>query len=242
MLELTNEFTIDRPLVEVWPVLTDLPSIAQAIPGAQIDDVESDGTHHGGLRIKLGAFVATFRGQAHYTALDHDAHEFVLEGSGRSPQGNATLRLTGSATDEGGSTRVLLTSTVQLTGRLAQFGGSMAGDVAKPMIDAFVENFANGFVAADDHPEPAASTASDPAPADGGAARAAQPRPTAWQGRSADAMELPSGLLPDLSKFAPLALAAVVGLVGGLVFGRRRRSGPAVTVVLLVRPGDLGPR
>ena len=79
-MELTHEFTVDRPLEEVWPVLIDFEAVADALPGASVEDAESDGTRLGKLRVKLGSFVASFRGEARYTALDDAVHQFTLEG------------------------------------------------------------------------------------------------------------------------------------------------------------------
>src|SRR5690606_6756933 len=93
----THDITIDEPISVVWPALIDLTRVAQALPGAQLEDQESDGSFNGLFRIKLGAFSAAFRGRARYSLVDEELHRFVLEGSGGSAHGDATLTVTGQA-------------------------------------------------------------------------------------------------------------------------------------------------
>lgn len=212
-MELRHEFTVERPLDEVWPVLVDLESVAEALPGASVDDAESDGTRHGRLRVKLGSFIAAFRGKARYTAIDDAGHQFTLEGSGNSPQGNATLRITGVAVSAGTGTTVTLNSSIDLTGRIAQFGSSMAPDVVSQMLDVFVVNLTRRF----------SSSESDPtgAPLD----RTSGP---------AETLDLGASLLPGLAQRLQPVAVAVVALAIGLLIGRRGRStGTAIAVVPL---------
>lgn len=230
-MELTHQFTIGRPLQDVWALLTDLRHVAAAVPGASVEDAESDGTHHGTLRMKIGAFAATFRGAARYTEVDEAARRVVLEGGGRSAQGNATLRLTGRATpsQDGTSTHVALDSTIELTGRIAQFGTSMAADVAAQVLDQFVANLTR--VLESDATTETADGGTGERPTD--LTASSRPRPPAQTGGAADVLDLGSALLPTLLTRAPRTALALAMLLGGVLLGRATtRHRPRLLIVM----------
>jgi carbon monoxide dehydrogenase subunit G len=216
-VELKHEFEIDRPVEDVWERLLDLRNVAGALPGASVEDVESDGTHHGSLRLKLGAFVASFRGTARYTEVDSSAHRVVLDARGNSAQGQASVALVGQALpgSRPGCTRVELTSRVSLSGRIANFGAALATDVARQVLDQFAANLTTAFQADAARPEGGPHTAPAPAPVPA----------------SADALDLGPILVPSWLRRSiplPVALAAAAGgiLVGYLL--RRPHARAAV--------------
>jgi carbon monoxide dehydrogenase subunit G len=222
-VELKHEFEIGRPVADVWEKLLDLRNVAGALPGASIDDVESDGTHHGSLRLKLGAFVASFRGTARYTEVDAQDHRVVLVARGSSTQGQANVELDGRALPGAspGSTRVQLVSTVVLSGRIANFGASLASDVARQVLDQFVANLTAAFEA----------DAGSSAPASAGAPSATEPR------RDLGAVLLP----PWLNRPVPLPVALGMVLVGLLLGRALRRPGRHLTVALPPPPRESAP-
>jgi carbon monoxide dehydrogenase subunit G len=218
-MELRHEFEIDRPIEDVWERLLDLRNVAGALPGASVEDVESDGTHHGSLRLKLGAFVASFRGTARYTEVDSSAHRVVLDARGNSAQGQASVALVGQALpgSRPGCTRVELISRVTLSGRIANFGAALATDVARQVLDQFAANLTAAFQA-------------DITGAPQGPATATRPAPDP---AAADALDLGPILVPSwLRRQVPLpvVLAAAAGgvLVGYLL---RRRPGRYAVVI-----------
>jgi carbon monoxide dehydrogenase subunit G len=231
-VELKHEFEIGRPVADVWEKLLDLRNVAGALPGASIDDVESDGTHHGSLRLKLGAFVASFRGTARYTEVDAQDHRVVLVARGSSTQGQANVELDGRASPGAspGSTRVQLVSTVVLSGRIANFGASLASDVARQVLDQFVANLTAAFEA----------DAGSSAPASAGAPSATEPRRTTAP--STDALDLGAVLLPPwLNRPVPLPVALGMVLVGLLLGRALRRPGRRLTVALPPPPRESAP-
>lgn len=147
LVDLKHEFEIGRPVPEVWQRLLDLRNVAAALPGASVDDVDPDGTHHGTLRMKLGAFTAAFGGTARYTEVDVDAHRVLLIAQGDSAQGRAGIELEGEALpgSRPETTRVQLVSRVVLSGRIANVGAALASDVARQLLDRFVANLVVSF-------------------------------------------------------------------------------------------------
>jgi carbon monoxide dehydrogenase subunit G len=220
-VELKHEFEIGRPVAEVWERLLDLRNVAGALPGASVNDVDPDGTHHGTLRLKLGAFAASFRGTARYTTVDAGDHHVVLIAQGNSAQGQAAVELEGRALrgSRPDSTRVQLLSRVTLSGKIANFGARLASDVARQVLDQFVANLTSSF------------EGSSPGAASADAMRDQDGRTGPVDG-SADALDLGSVLLPSwANRPVPLPVAvalAVAGFVIGGTLARSRRTGGKV--------------
>jgi carbon monoxide dehydrogenase subunit G len=57
--QLINEFTVNRPIEEAWPLITDLERIAPCLPGAELQEVEGE-TYRGVVKVKLGAISSQF--------------------------------------------------------------------------------------------------------------------------------------------------------------------------------------
>jgi carbon monoxide dehydrogenase subunit G len=221
-VELTHEFEIGRPVEDVWAKLLDLRNVAAALPGASVGDVESDGTHHGSLRLKLGSFVASFRGTACYTEIDESAHRVVLDARGSSTQGQASVRVVGRALPASGpdSTKVQLISTVVLSGKIANFGASLASDVARQVLDQFTANLTAAFERDPADPRTAAGTGS---PDVGGTASP----------QTVDALDLGAVLLPAwLNRPVPLPVAVAL-TVAGFVLGRALSRGRKTPTIVL---------
>ncbi|WP_110207239.1 SRPBCC domain-containing protein [Nocardioides daejeonensis] len=203
----SHELVIDQPMRVVWPALTDLRRVAAALPGAEIQDSSADGWFDGLFRIKLGAFNASFRGKARYRTIDDEAHGFVLEGAGGSAHGDARLTVACQAEERDSThTVVRLTSSIDLTGRLAQFGSSMADGVLRQLMDAFARNLEHSFAPVTE------LTAAD----------AAQPGPTtaAAAPPSTDAFDVGGSLLTPIRPLLPAVLIGLLGVAAGLLIGR----------------------
>jgi len=142
MDKLLNEFTVNRPIDETWKVLTDVEVIAPCMPGAQLEEVEGD-IFRGVVKVKLGAIAPAFKGQAKFLELDDAAHRVVLQGEGRDTtgKGNADALVTATLHSLGtNETRVNIETDLRITGKVAQFGRGIMGDVSKKLIAQFATN------------------------------------------------------------------------------------------------------
>ena len=77
--QLVNEFTVNRPIEEAWPVICDVERIAPCMPGAQLEEIEGD-VYRGVVKIKLGAVSTQFKGQAQFVERDDVNHRASVEG------------------------------------------------------------------------------------------------------------------------------------------------------------------
>jgi len=139
---ITNEFTVNRPIDEAWSVLCDVERIAPCLPGAQLQEIEGE-TFRGVVKIKLGAVNANFKGEAKFVERDDTAHRAVLSASGRDTggRGNASADVTAEAVAlSPTSTRCTVSAELHITGKVAQFGRGIMGDVSKKLMDQFSAN------------------------------------------------------------------------------------------------------
>lgn len=148
-MELSNEFEVGVGIDEAWDVLTDLERIAPCLPGATLKEVvEVDGVtqHVGTVKVKVGPIQTTYKGEAHIVEADRDAGRVLLVAAGREARGQGTAsasisaQLTEQPGDDGPRTHVSLVTDLSVTGKVAQFGRGVLGDVSAKLLDTFVDN------------------------------------------------------------------------------------------------------
>ncbi|MGH9136681.1 MAG: SRPBCC family protein [Acidimicrobiales bacterium] len=140
--QLVNEFTVNRPIDEAWAVITDVERIAPCLPGAQLQEIEGD-VYRGVVKVKLGSITPQFKGQATFVDRDDPSHRAVLKAEGRDTggRGNAAAEITAKAESlSPTSTRCIVTTDLHITGRVAQFGRGILGDVSKKLMAQFASN------------------------------------------------------------------------------------------------------
>jgi len=165
-MELDNSFTVPVPPDQAWDVLLDVQRIAPCMPGATVDEVDGD-VVNGRIKVKVGPVSLTYRGTAKFVERDADAHHMVLEASGKETRGAGTASATVQASlapDASGSgTQVTMHTTMNVTGRPAQFGRGVMVEVGGRLVEQFAANLAQliaGDAAADGNPA-AAETAAE---------------------------------------------------------------------------------
>lgn len=190
-MQLVNEFSVDAPLDIAWSVLTDIPKVVQCIPGAELDRRDGD-DYHAHVAIKVGPVGMTLAGMATLVSRDDSAREMVVHGNARDRKGNgsteATVRMV--ARDDAGRSVVTVTTDLELSGRIAQFGKGVIVQVSNRIIGQFVDRL-NAVITGNDHPPNA--------------------RPVVAAGEPATYRK---------SDVATLALTALAGIALGLAIGR----------------------
>jgi carbon monoxide dehydrogenase subunit G len=231
--QLVNEFTVNRPIDEAWAVITDVERIAPCLPGAQLQEIEGD-IYRGVVKVKLGSITPQFKGQATFGERDDTAHRAVLKAEGRDTggRGNAQAEITAQAESlSPTSTRVVVSTDLHITGKVAQFGRGIIGDVSKKLMSQFADNLnemldaqpIEAAAAADAAPngdQTGSSDSSDAAAGDGATPAAAEPRVRKIEGPATEPVDLAGVAGPAvLKRLLPL----VAGLLLLLFVLRRRR-------------------
>ncbi len=225
--QLVNEFTVNRPLDEAWPVITNVERIAPCLPGAQLTEAEGE-VYRGIVKIKLGSITPQFKGEAQFLELDNDAHHAVLKAEGRDTGGRGNAAATISADAESlspTSTRVIVTTDLHITGKVAQFGRGIIGDVSKKLMAQFANNL-NTMLdeqTSDGPAEPAAAVEDSSASSTPTGTSAASGAPTVrkFDSPATEPVDLAGVAGPAVLKRAIPAVLAVLALL--LLLRRRRR-------------------
>ena len=142
-IELDNSFTVPVPPEQAWDVLLDVERIAPCMPGASVTSVEGDEVT-GQVKVKLGPLSLSYKGTAKFTGKDQDNRIISIEASGKETRGAGTASATVQAGlkpgDTDSSTLVSIHTSLNVTGRPAQFGRSLLPEVSGKLIDQFATN------------------------------------------------------------------------------------------------------
>ena len=222
--QLINEFTVNRPIDEAWPIICDVERIAPCLPGAQLQEIvqtEDGEEYRGAVKVKLGAIATEFKGAANFVERDDAAHTALLKGKGRDTKGrgNASADIAAAAESlSPTSTKVTVTTDLHITGKVAEFGRGILGDVSGKLIDQFAQNL-NEMIDADGprSPDEATEAAGDAAPS---ASAGDEPTVRKIEGPATEPIDLMEFGGSSVLKRALPVLAAVLVL---LLFLRRRK-------------------
>ncbi len=226
MEKLLNEFTVNRSIDHAWSVLTDVERIAPCMPGAQLQEVEGD-VYRGVVKVKLGPISTSFKGQAHFLEKDDANHRAVLKGEGRDTGGKGNADALITAQLEAVSphvTKCVVSTDLHVSGKVAQFGRGVMGDVSAKLMTQFANNLNSMLDAEEDTPDEAdvlveeAVHHADEVKAHVAEAPAAAPAAPAAEAATVRKIEGPAAEPIELSDVAGSALLKrMLPLVGGLV-------------------------
>jgi carbon monoxide dehydrogenase subunit G len=138
-MRLTDELWVNVPLHKTWPMLLDVPRVAQALPGASIESDPVQGEYRGQMKVKLGPVCAQYSGVAQLQDVDDDEHvaSFRVQGREARGQGTAEATITINAREDAGATHVLVDTELNVTGRQAQLGRGIMEEVASGVLEQF---------------------------------------------------------------------------------------------------------
>src|SRR5258708_23628572 len=147
-MELEQSFTVPVPEERAWEVLMDVERVAPCMPGATLDSVDGDAIS-GRSKVKVGAIAMTYAGTARFTERDPDAHVITLEASGKETRGagTASAKVRSTLESQNGHTHVVVHTTLNVTGRPAQFGRGVMAEVGGKLIGVFATNLADMLAA-----------------------------------------------------------------------------------------------
>jgi len=211
-MELKDTFTVDVPPERLWEVLTDVERIAPCVPGFELQEVDEP-DYRGKMKIKVGAIQMTYDATITFAERDDAAKRAVLKVKGKEQRGPGAVDATTTATlsGEGERTTAEMVTDVQVTGRIAQFGRGIIGDVSSRLTEKFVDNLERQVLAA---PEAVAEANGTAVNAD---EPALQPPPPA--AAESEALDLAAvGAVPVLKRVGPV----VAVLLAAFLFLRWR--------------------
>ncbi len=144
-MRLDHEFAVAVETAELWRAMTDIRRLASCLPGAQLETDASD-PYRGTVSARIGALSVKFAGELRVVQRDDAQRRLVLACHGREVRGGsgaqAEIDFTVSEDPHGDGvgSRVALVTTMELSGKVAQFGLGMLTDVSNAIMQAFVAN------------------------------------------------------------------------------------------------------
>ena len=229
-IELDNSFTVPVPPEQAWDVLLDVERIAPCMPGASVTSVEGDEIE-GQVKVKLGPLSLTYKGTAKFTDKDQANRAISIEATGKETRGSGTASATVQANltpgEGAGQTLVSIHTSLNVTGKPAQFGRSLLPEVSGKLIQQFATNLealinADGAAATDAATDAGATEAAGTGAGDAGAGQTpagstvtAAPAPQPEESLNAFKFVV----VPVLKRLIPVA---AVGAAIAVVFRRLR--------------------
>ncbi len=233
-MQFENDFEVAVGVARVWEVMADVEKVAPCLPGARLDGpVEgSDGEQYEGVvKVKVGPITADYKGKATILERNKDNLQVVIRAEGRDTRGagnaaaDVTAVLTAVSDDR---TKVSVVTDLKISGKVAQFGRGVMGDVSAKLMERFAQNL-EGVLLADEAEEADTEEASD---GDAGSSSSASSKSAAQEASGAsggasaepEAVDLLDAVGSSRLKKAGAAVAAVaaVGLLIRRLVKRRR--------------------
>jgi carbon monoxide dehydrogenase subunit G len=235
-MQLTNTFTVSLPVEETWQTFLDLPRIAPCLPGAALTNVDGE-DFHGGVKIKVGPVSAQYKGVARFVEKDDANHRAVISARGKDVggQGNANATITATLTPQGDGTQVQVQTDLDLSGRVAQFGRGVIGDVTNKLLNQFVKNLeneiSNGTLGRESSSAPTASAPPGAAPS--------SPRFTSLD--DVEPLDVMGSMGGTIAKYALPAVGGLAAVGLGVLLlargGRGAATAPSPVTIIFSLPG-----
>jgi aerobic-type carbon monoxide dehydrogenase small subunit (CoxS/CutS family)/carbon monoxide dehydrogenase subunit G len=130
--------TISPSPAQTWELLSDFMRMTRCMPGVELDTEHGEDTYSGRVRVHLGPMRLAFAGAARVLERDVEERRLRAVASGRDASGSGVQAdVVISARGSGEQTDLRAEAKLYLTGRAAQFGRSLAGDVSRQLFKEF---------------------------------------------------------------------------------------------------------
>jgi aerobic carbon-monoxide dehydrogenase small subunit len=137
-IEVTTE--ISPPPDETWALLSDFMRMTRCMPGVELDTEHGEDIYSGHVGVHLGPMRLSFAGAARVLERDGERRRLRAVAAGRDVSGSgvrADVIVTANAAGDGSGTSLRAEAKLYLSGRAAQFGRSLAGDVSRGLFVEF---------------------------------------------------------------------------------------------------------
>lgn len=130
-MELTNTFDVAAEPDVAWATVGDMEQVALCLPGASIESRDGD-TYHGRVAIKVGPISMGMGGVATVVSRDDSARtmEVHIRAEDLTGQGTVEATMAVSAAPSPAGTAITIATTMQLGGKVAQFGAPLITQVS----------------------------------------------------------------------------------------------------------------
>lgn len=145
MIEVNERIEVPAAPGAVWALLSDPRAVADCVEGAELGELQEDGSYDAKLVVKFGPAKVSFR--TRFTLeLDPAAMTGRVESRGKDNQGGtrvkATMNFQVVEGEAPGSSVIPIAAQVEISGKLASLVEGGAGIVVKRMTTDFTERLA----------------------------------------------------------------------------------------------------
>ena len=130
---------VGHPPEVAWELLSDFPRMSRCLPGVELSEARGADTYDGRAELSMGPLRFSFAGAAQVLERDDENRSLRAIAAGRDVSGGgvrADLRF-GAEPGDDGRTIVRAQARLYLSGRAAQFGRSLVGDVSRQLFEEF---------------------------------------------------------------------------------------------------------
>src|SRR5262245_23590191 len=127
----------------------DVPRVIPCMPGATLTETVDDANWKAAMKVKLGPISLAFDTNVKREEVDESALRARLSARARESRGRgaATATIESRLTAMDGGTHVDVTTDLQLTGAVAQYGRGIVQDVTEQMVQSFADCLKKQLVA-----------------------------------------------------------------------------------------------
>ncbi|MFN8665250.1 MAG: SRPBCC family protein [Thermomicrobiales bacterium] len=137
-MQFTHQFSVEAPAEAVWDFLCDVPQMAPCIPGASNVREVSTNAYDADVTAKIGPVSARFACRVTIVDLNDDERTGVVELSGKDTKlGGGVKASMQMRLESTMPTDVIITSDVDVLGKIGQYGHGMLSRRADAMLDDF---------------------------------------------------------------------------------------------------------
>lgn len=141
-MQIKNSFEVPVGVDATWRLLTDVEKVAKCMPGAELTEISDDGVFKGKVKVKVGPISLAFTGQARFEELDEAGKTMKMKAKGKEARGRGAAEATVLSvltSPDASSTEVVITTDLQLSGSVAQYGRNMVSDVSTHLVGQFAD-------------------------------------------------------------------------------------------------------
>src|SRR5712691_3878164 len=148
-MDMEHSYVLPISREQAWDVLLDLERAGQCMPGLVLRSVEGD-QMTGTFKFKVGPIRLAYAGTAHLVEKDKASGVMLLKASADETRGagRATATIRSVLEDRGHETQVVVQTTLNITGKPAQFGRGVMNEIGGKLVREFAANLA-AMIAAD---------------------------------------------------------------------------------------------
>lgn len=141
-IALNETFRVSASPDRVWQFLKSPADVVTCLPGAELTETIDAQTYCGRVRVKVGPITAKYAGKATLVEVDDVARrmQIVAEGKETGGAGSARMTLNGLVTPlADGTSEVRVDATIDIAGRVMQFGRGLIESINKQLFREFAE-------------------------------------------------------------------------------------------------------